>query len=30
MKNIGDIKNKNIDALLNSKNIYYEGGQDFK
>lgn len=26
MKNIGDIKNKNIDALLNSKNIYYEGG----
>lgn len=26
MKNIGNIKNKNIDALLNSKNIYYEGG----
>lgn len=26
MKNIGNIKNKNIDALLNSSNIYYEGG----
>lgn len=26
MKNIGDIRNKNVDALLNSKNIYYEGG----
>lgn len=26
MKNIGDIKNKNINALLNSSNIYYEGG----
>lgn len=30
MKNIGNINNKNIEALLNSSNIYYEGGQDFK
>lgn len=26
MKNIGNINNKNIGALLNSSNIYYEGG----
>lgn len=26
MANIGNIKNKNVDALLNSNNIYYEGG----
>ena len=26
----GTIKHKNVEALLNSSNIYYEGGQDFK